>query len=106
MALMKFQKPQFTISFSDSIVHRYHLENTITVGEVDNVELVCCDKGSVNEISGPGETSSTVVRPVDANHYFNVFFLDAAGTSRKVTTRNVVFATGKTRIFNFIAFST
>lgn len=101
-----YEVPKTSIynSFSDSIVHRYHLENAITVGEVDNVELVCCDKVSVNEISNSGETSSTVVCPVDANHYFNVFFLDAAGTSRKVTARNVVFATGKTRNFNFIAF--
>ena len=95
-----YEVPKTSIynSFADSIVQRYHLENTITPGEVDNVELVCCGKGSENEISNLGETSSTVVGPVDANHYFNVSFVDATGAQRKVTARNVVFATGKSRI--------
>ena len=55
------------------------------------LSFVCCGKGSENEISNLGESSSTVVGPVDANHYFNVFFIDATGEHRKVTARNVVF---------------
>ena len=29
------------------------------------------------------------------NHYFNVIYKDDKGVNKKITTRNVVFATGK-----------
>jgi hypothetical protein len=71
--------------FSDAIVERYHLENSITQGTVDDVELVYCNDNDGNSDN----------KQKSLNHYFNVLFKDSNGIKKKITAENVVFATGK-----------
>ncbi len=75
--------------FSDTIVERYHLENSITKGNVEDVELVI-----INDINN-NNNGKDEQKIMATNHYFNVIYKDDKGVNKKITTRNVVFATGK-----------
>ena len=75
--------------FSDTIVERYHLENSITKGNVEDVELVI-----INDINN-NNNGKDEQKIMATNHYFNVIYKDDKGVNKKIATRNVVFATGK-----------
>ena len=62
-----------------------HLENSITQGVVDDVELVYCNNNDKNNDN----------KSEHLNHYFNILFEGSDGIKKKITAENVVFATGK-----------